>query len=43
MYKPIQQNEFVFASLITVCLIAINPYLALIGVISYAIARSRIF
>lgn len=43
MYHPIKQDEFVFASLITICLVAINPVLALFAVLVYMIIRSRVF
>ncbi len=43
MYKPIEQNEFVFATLVIICLITISPYLALVAVLVYMILRSRLF
>ena len=43
MYKPIEQNEFVFATLVTICLITTSPYLALVAVLAYMIFRSRLF
>lgn len=43
MYKPIEQNEFAFMALLTICLIAISPYLAIIALFAYAIFRLRLF
>lgn len=43
MYKPIEQNELALVALVTICLIGISPYLAIIALFTYAIFRLRLF